>query len=59
VITVPFLVIAVAAPFLALRRYYKQSWGKTLMKGFVFQFGYVFIGIIAFTIGGFVSFLFL
>ena len=58
-VSVPFLVITLVAPFIALKRYYKQNWGKTLVKGFVFQFGYLFIGMIAFIIGGFISFLFL
>jgi hypothetical protein len=58
-VLIPLFVITFIAPFIALKRYYKQSWGKTLVKSVIFQFGYVFIDIIAFTIGGFISFLFL
>ncbi len=58
-VLIPFLLITLVAPFIALKRYYKQNWGKTLVKGIVFQFGYMFIGMIAFIIGGFISFLFL
>jgi NADH:ubiquinone oxidoreductase subunit K len=55
----PFLIAATIAPFIALKRYYKQSWGKTILKGFIFQIAYSIIGTIAFLIGGIVSFLFL
>ena len=58
-ILIPFLLITTLAPFIALKRYYKQSWGKTLLKGVIFQIGYLFVGLIAFTVGGFISFLFL
>lgn len=58
-VLIPFLLITLLAPFIALKRYYKQSWGKTILKGVIFQFGYMFIGMIAFIIGGFISFLFL
>jgi hypothetical protein len=55
----PFLLATFIAPFIALKRYYKQSWGKTLVKGFIFQTAYSIIGLITFLLGGLVSFLFL
>jgi hypothetical protein len=55
----PFLLATVIAPFIALKRYYKQSWGKTIVKGFIFQIAYSIIGTLAFLLGGVISFLFL
>jgi Protein of unknown function (DUF3667) len=56
---IPFLLILFIAPFIALKRYYKQSWGKTIIKGLLFEFVYFVVGLIAFAIGIAVSFLFL
>jgi Protein of unknown function (DUF3667) len=58
-IILPFLIGAFIAPFVALKRYYKQSWGKTIVKGFIFQTVYSVIGALTFLLGGLVSFLFL
>jgi Protein of unknown function (DUF3667) len=58
-IVTPFLIGALVAPFIALKRYYKQSWGKTIVKGFIFQIAYSIIGTVAFLLGGVISFLFL
>ncbi len=55
----PFVLTVLIAPFIALKRYYKQSWVKTIIKGLLFEFVYLIVGSIAFVIGMAVSFLFL
>ncbi len=58
-ILIPFLIGSFVAPFVALKRYYKQNWAKTIVKGFIFQTAYAVIGTLTFLIGGALSFLFL
>jgi hypothetical protein len=53
-----FGILALLWPFLALKHYYKQNWGKTFLKYVIFSFAYFFISLFTFTAGGFLSFLF-
>lgn len=53
-----FAIMALVWPFLALKHYYKQNWGKTFVKYAIFSFAYFFISLFTFTVGGFLSFLF-
>lgn len=53
-----FGILTLLWPFLALKHYYKQSWGKTFVKYAIFSFAYFFISLFTFTVGGFLSFLF-
>jgi Protein of unknown function (DUF3667) len=58
-VIVPLIFVSTVAPYFAMKRYYKQSWGKTIVKGTLFQFAYIFIGLFVTVIAGFISFLFL
>ena len=54
-----YLLVVIFAPLFALKRYYKQDWGKTMVKFVIYSFGYNIIGALVFVIGSFLSFLFL
>jgi Protein of unknown function (DUF3667) len=58
-IILPLAFVGVVVPFLAIKRYYKQNWGKTIVKGLLFQLAYVIIGLFTFMITAVISFLFL
>jgi Protein of unknown function (DUF3667) len=58
-VMLPLAFVATVVPFLAFKRYYKQNWGKTIVKGLLFQFAYVIIGALTFMITAVISFLFL
>lgn len=55
----PFMGGVLIVPFFAIKRYYKQRWGKTIAKTVLFELAYFIIALIAFAIGAVVSFLFL
>ena len=52
-----FLILAVIFFFLSLKFYYKQGWGKTLLKFFLILFFYLIFALVFFTITSIIGFL--
>ncbi len=50
-----YALILVVALFLAMKKYYKQSWRKTIVKGILANIAFLFIGIFIVTLGIIVS----